>query len=108
MPGDPPDLRTPPPIARPRRPAPRRAPSSNSATLLALLGLLLIGGGLLALVALVLPQIAMMVLVIAGVFILPAAFHYLVWGWWLSRINTAEPSAAEEQVFEQEPFENTE
>jgi hypothetical protein len=58
-----------------------RAPS-NVPTILALLGLLAVGGGLLGLSALVLPQVLGLLAVIFGFFAF-GAIHYLLWGWWL-------------------------
>jgi hypothetical protein len=59
---------------------------SNAATAIALFGLVLIGAALLGLMALVLPQLLGIVVVIL-IFAVPAAFHYLVWGWWLSQMK---------------------
>lgn len=75
-----------------RPPGSRRSPSnqSSAATLLALFGLLLIGGGLLGLTALVLPFVWGFVIV-AMLFIVPIAFHYLVWGWWMSQMKDEPP-----------------
>ncbi|MCA9117995.1 MAG: hypothetical protein KDA79_23145 [Planctomycetaceae bacterium] len=71
----------------------RRSTSDrNAATLLALGFLLFCGVGLLALVALVMPQALGLVLV-GGGFVLVCGFHYLVWGWWLS--STAPPPEEE-------------
>ncbi|MGQ0636557.1 MAG: hypothetical protein ACT4QC_18235 [Planctomycetaceae bacterium] len=70
---------------------PERDPSAvmraNVATMIALFGLLLVGGALLGLMALVLPQFLGILLVVGIVFVGPIAFHYLVWGWWLSAVN---------------------
>jgi hypothetical protein len=60
---------------------------ANVATLIALFGLVIIGGALLGLMALVLPQFLGILLVLGVVFVGPIAFHYLVWGWWLSQFN---------------------
>jgi hypothetical protein len=75
-------------------PAPRPAMNysavsrANAGTLLALIGLLFAGGILLGVVALVLPpEFFKLMLVLAAVFVLPLAFHYLTWGWWLSRMR---------------------
>ncbi len=54
----------------------------NLATYTALLGLMLMALGLLALSAMVLPQILGIVAVISG-FVVFVAFHYLVWGHWM-------------------------
>jgi len=65
---------------------------SNAATAIALVGLLLIGAALLGLMALVLPHLLGIVLVIL-ILAVPAAFHYLVWGWWLSQVRDREAEA---------------
>jgi hypothetical protein len=72
---------------------PRRAtqPGANAATFLALGGLVVLGMGLLGLVSLVLPQ-ALGILLVVGLFVFPVAFHYLVWGWWLSQVREQELS----------------
>jgi hypothetical protein len=69
--------------AAPRAAAARRngAPHRNSATLLALVFLLVAASGLIALVAMVMPLILWLVAVVLG-FIALGAFHYLLWGWW--------------------------
>jgi hypothetical protein len=71
-------------------PAPK-SDRSNAATFVALFGLILMGGALVGLTALVLPQFLGLVLVVGGLFVLPALFHYLVWGWWLSQIKDDDP-----------------
>jgi hypothetical protein len=61
----------------------------NAATFFALLGLIGISLGLLALTAMVLPRIRGVILVVgalAGIFVL----HYLTWGRWLSRRRDEE------------------
>jgi hypothetical protein len=55
---------------------------SNGPTILALLGLLIVGAGLLGLVALVLPQVFGLLAVVLGFFAF-GAIHYLLWGWWM-------------------------
>ncbi|MFG0334038.1 MAG: hypothetical protein ACF8TS_11800 [Maioricimonas sp. JB049] len=65
--------------------------SRNAATMLALLGLLLVGFGLIALAALVLPQIAAILLVIVG-FVGIFAVHYLTWGWLMESSREDEPA----------------
>lgn len=75
---------------------------SNAPTVLALLGLLAIGGGLLGLTALVLPQAFGLLAVIVGFFAF-GAIHYLLWGWWLRPVppddsdttDTEAPGAGE-------------
>jgi hypothetical protein len=70
----------------------RNSPSnsqSNAATAIALVGLLLISAVLLGLMALVLPQL-LGVLIVILIFAIPAAFHYLIWGWWLSQVRDRE------------------
>lgn len=66
-----------------RRPT-RSGSEHNAATFLALLGLLVIAGGLLVLAAMVTPSV-LGILVVVGGFFLFGAFHYLVWGHWLSK-----------------------
>jgi hypothetical protein len=63
---------------------------SNAATAIALLGLLLMSAAILGLMALVLPQL-LGVLIVIMIFAVPAVFHYLVWGWWLSQMRDAQP-----------------
>jgi membrane protein YdbS with pleckstrin-like domain len=75
---------------RPRRTSPDSA-QSNAATAIALFGLLLVGGALLGLTVLVLPQIVGLVAVVGGLFVIPIAFHYLVWGWWMSQMKDDDP-----------------
>lgn len=69
----------------------------DAGTLLAVLGLFVISGFLVFLTAMVLPQVLGIVIVVTG-FACTAAFHYLVWGWWLSRrIRSEKPSDAKDQ-----------
>jgi hypothetical protein len=49
----------------------------------------LISAALLGLMAMVLPQLLGIVVVVL-IFAVPAAFHYLVWGWWLSQVRDRE------------------
>jgi hypothetical protein len=63
-----------------------RPQQSNAPTILALLGLLAIGAGLLGLVALVLPQAFGLLAVVLGFFAF-GAIHYLLWGWWLRPVR---------------------
>ena len=56
----------------------------NMGTLAALAVLLMIGIGFLALVAVVLPKVIWLVVVVFGFFLM-GLFHYVTWGWWLSR-----------------------
>lgn len=58
---------------------PPRAPVSNTGTWLALFGLLIAGGLLLGLAAMVVPQLLGILLVGVG-FLYLLAFHYVVWG----------------------------
>jgi membrane protein implicated in regulation of membrane protease activity len=55
----------------------------NSATLAALTMVLLVSGGLLALIALVLPQVLWLVVIAVGL-ALSVVLQYLVWGRWLT------------------------
>ena len=69
-------------MERPPRP-PKPAAASNAGTFLALGALLFLTGGLITLVAFVIPAVLGIVLVVAG-FGLICVFHYFVWGWWLA------------------------
>lgn len=74
----------------------RRNPDqANAATALALAGLLVIGLSLLGLIAVVLPFVRGIIL-IALLVLIPAAVHYLVWGWWLSQMKEEEGEAEDE------------
>jgi hypothetical protein len=73
----------------------RNAPSSsqsNVATAIALFGLVLAAAALLGLMAMVLPEL-LGILVVILIFAVPAAFHYLIWGWWLSQMRDEELEA---------------
>src|SRR5262245_56245253 len=75
----------------------RRARSTSHAdlaTAIALFGLVLHAAALLGLMALVLPQL-LGILVVILIFAVPAAFHYLVWGWWLSQMQDEDAEANE-------------
>jgi hypothetical protein len=74
-------------MMEPRTPPPPKKPQSNAGTAIALFGLLLISGAILGLMSLVLPQVAGVLLVVLLVFVMPMVLHYLVWGWWLSRMQ---------------------
>ena len=67
---------------------------SNVPTVLALLGLLFAGIGLLGLTALVMPQAFGFLAVIIGFFAF-GAINYLVWGWWLQPLPIEDDSQAE-------------
>ncbi len=54
------------------------------ATLIALTGLLVVAVGLLLLMSAVLPHLSYAVLILLGLFAL-VPFHYVAWGYWLSR-----------------------
>jgi hypothetical protein len=69
-----------------------KPPQNNAPTILALLGLLAVGAGLLGLTALVLPQIFGLLAVILGFFAF-GAIHYLLWGWWLRPVPVEEEKA---------------
>ena len=76
----------------------RHSPSSNrsnAATAIALLGLVLMSAALLGLMAMVLPQL-LGILIVILIFAVPAAFHYVVWGWWLSQSRDQETEEIEE------------
>lgn len=64
----------------------------NSATFAALAMLLLISAGLLALVAVVLPQVLWLVAIVIGLG-LSVVLHYLIWGRWLMSKLRAEEEA---------------
>ena len=66
----------------------------NSGTFLALLALMFVGGGLLMLVAVVLPQALGLVVVVFGFFLM-GLLHYVTWGWWLSRMHVEEDEETE-------------
>jgi hypothetical protein len=80
--------------------AKRNSPStsqSNVATALALFGLMLISAALLGLMAMVLPEL-LGILIVILIFAVPAAFHYLIWGWWLSQLRDEELEAEGREV----------
>lgn len=68
--------------------------SRNAATCLALVGILIVAGGLLALTAMVLPQIRGLLLVAGGLGLF-ITLHFVTWGWWLSRAPRGEDREAE-------------
>jgi cytochrome bd-type quinol oxidase subunit 2 len=72
------------------RNSPKTGNQSNAATAIALFGLVLISAMILGLMALVLPEL-LGVLVVILIFAVPAALHYLIWGWWLSQKRIDEP-----------------
>lgn len=64
----------------------------NSATFAALAMLVLISAGLLALAAIVLPQVLWLVVIVIGLG-LSVVLHYLIWGRWLmSKLRDEEDS----------------
>lgn len=67
----------------------RRDASRNTGTLIALAALLAVGAGMLALMAIVLPKVVWVLAVVFG-FFLVGLFHYVTWGWWLSRVPFEE------------------
>lgn len=72
-------------------------PARNTATYMALVGLLVVACGLMFLAILVIPNFAFLGLVVFALFFF-GAFHYVVWGWWLGRPSAAhvedtDPSA---------------
>lgn len=78
------------------RPEPTsRTARSDAATAIALLGLIVLGAGLLGLMALVLPQLLGIVIVVL-IFAVPAALHYLIWGWWMSQMRDEEADQEEQ------------
>jgi hypothetical protein len=69
---------------------------SNAPTILALLGLLAVGAGLLGLVALVLPQVFGLLAVVLGFFAF-GAIHYLLWGWWMHPLPIKEDTDSDNE-----------
>lgn len=69
-------------MREPRRPG----SGQNSATFLALFGLLAMAAALLVLVAMVMPAALGIVGVLFAI-VFVGAFHYLAWGWWLSKLR---------------------
>ena len=59
-----------------------------------MVGLILMSLAMLGLMALVLPQL-LGVLVVILIFAVPAVFHYLIWGWWLSQARNSETTEEE-------------
>jgi hypothetical protein len=72
------------------RDSPSNRNESNAATAIALVGLVLMSAAILGLMALVLPEL-LGVLVVVLIFAVPAVFHYLIWGWWLSQMRDTQP-----------------
>ena len=68
----------------------------NGATLLALIGLMLIAGGLLALMTMVMPGLSGILLVIWA-FVFFGVFHYVVWGRWMTARRDGEEDDSEEE-----------
>ena len=79
------------------RNSPTTRNQSNAGTAIALAGLILLSAAMLGLMALVLPPLLGVVLVIL-IFAVPAAFHYLIWGWWLSQARDAESENKEPKI----------
>jgi len=80
------------PAPRPRLPKRREEPSGDGprhATWLALVGLTVITSGLIGLIALVMPEIQLVILLV-GAFTLVFGGHYLLWGYWLERSLSKE------------------
>jgi hypothetical protein len=67
---------------------------NNAPTVLALLALLAIAGGLLGLTILVFPQAFGFLAVIVGLFAF-VALNYLIWGWWLQPLPIEDDSQAD-------------
>lgn len=76
---------------RPRRPS----SSGNAGTFLALVFLLALAAGFLALVVAVMPGALAFVAVLFGFFLL-GLFHYCLWGWWLAKPGATDDDADEE------------
>jgi len=70
------------------------AGQSNAATALALVGLVVVALALLGLMVLVLPPLVGIFWVVV-IFAVPAVFHYVVWGWWLSQMRDRDDEAGE-------------
>lgn len=73
---------------------PSRGARRDAATCLALVGVLFVAGGLMALAAMVLPQVRALILVGGGL-LLFIGLHYVTWGWWLSRAPVPDDDNAE-------------
>ena len=72
--------------------------AQDRGTWLALVLVLFTVGGMIALISLVLPDFALMLLVVAGLFFF-IAFHYFTWGRWLSaRVQRMQEEEEREQV----------
>ena len=84
-----------------QRKSPTTRNQSNAGTAIALFGLVFMSSAILGLMALVLPELLGVLLVIL-IFAVPAAFHYLVWGWWLSQARNNELNELDEEKVEVE------
>ena len=62
----------------------RPSGSGNAGTLIALLGIIAIALGLLALIAMIMPGAFGFLAVLFGIFLF-GALHYVLWGWWLAK-----------------------
>ena len=71
------------------RNSPTTRNQSNAGTAIALVGIVLLSAAMLGLISLVLPML-LGVLVVILIFAVPAAFHYLIWGWWLSQTREVQ------------------
>lgn len=71
----------------------RRQQERNSTTFAALIGLLMLAFGFVALVSLVLPQAGGLLLILLGG-VAFFALHYVTWGRWLIRIREKEAAKA--------------
>lgn len=77
----------------PRRPS----NSGNAGTVLALIALLAMGGGLLGLTAMVMPAAFGLLAVIFG-FVCFGALHFLLWGWWMpNSSDSAEDESSDSE-----------
>ena len=61
-------------------------PSGDQSTWLALVALLFISAGLMGIMFVVLPDMALLLLVVAG-FALFILLHYFTWGYWMMRAH---------------------
>ena len=82
-------------VRLPRTSGPRR-PERNGGTIIALFVMLGMGGGLLALVSMVMPQAAGLLAVILG-FAAFIALHYFTWGRWLINMSRQQADSDDTQ-----------
>ena len=74
----------------PRKPRPRKEKDpGNGGTALALMGLIAVGGVLIGLGTMVMPQVFGILAVVFGFFCF-GAIHYVLWGWWIKNMPPDE------------------